>query len=47
MLSLWGHLCGLYRFRGEACAGYLPGSNKVKVFGERSWFLLVEFVLEW
>ena len=47
MLNKWGHLYALYRFRGEACAGYLPGSNKVKVFGERSWFLLVEFVLEW
>ena len=43
MLNKWGHLYALYRFRGEACAGYLPGSNKVKLLGERSWFLLVEF----
>ena len=52
LLSLWGHLYGLYniclvgkggeRLWGEAGAGYLPGSNKVKALGEQSWFLLVD-----
>ena len=50
LLSLWGHLYGLYniclvgkggeRLWGEAGAGYLPGSNKVKAWRGRSWFLL-------
>ena len=52
LMSLWGHLYGLYklmyayrergRLWGEAGAGYLPGSNKVKALGEQSWFLLVD-----
>ena len=46
LMSLWGHLYGLYklmyayrergRLWGEAGAGYLPGSNKVKALGEQS-----------
>ena len=53
LLSVWGHLYGLYkliclerkrggRFWGETVAGYLSGSNKVKVQEEQSWFLLVD-----
>ena len=30
------------RLWGEAGAGYLSGSNKVKAWGEQSWFLLVD-----
>ena len=30
------------RFCGEAGAGYLSGSNKVKAWGKRSWFMLVD-----
>ena len=30
------------RFWGEAGAGYLPGSNKMNVWVEWSWFLLVD-----
>ena len=30
------------RFWDEAGAGYLSGSNKVKAWGKRSWFMLVD-----
>ena len=30
------------RFWGEAGSGHLPGSNKVKAWGEWSWFFLVD-----
>ena len=31
------------RLWNEAGTGYLPGSNKVKVWGGRSYFLLLDF----
>ena len=30
------------RLQGDAGAGYLPGSIKVKAWEEQSWFLLVD-----
>ena len=44
-----GHHYGLWRLWlkregrlwGEAGAGYLPGNNNVKVWGDWSWFVLV------